>query len=81
MFICGFFRHANSHFEDEQEQRRLATDLELAQQLALAPPSPQSPVLIFLKSLRLFWNRARLESNIDCVCVCVYVVFFFFFGR
>ncbi|KAI8006389.1 Zinc finger-containing ubiquitin peptidase 1 [Camellia lanceoleosa] len=29
-------RHANSHFEDEE----LARDMELAQQIALAPPSP-----------------------------------------
>ncbi|PON83728.1 Peptidase C78, ubiquitin fold modifier-specific peptidase [Trema orientale] len=34
--------HANNHFVDEEEQQRLATDLELAQQIALAPPSPPS---------------------------------------
>ncbi|XP_024026596.1 zinc finger with UFM1-specific peptidase domain protein-like, partial [Morus notabilis] len=32
--------HANNHFEDEQEQQRLAADSELAHQLAFAPPSP-----------------------------------------
>ncbi|KAF3432702.1 hypothetical protein FNV43_RR23804 [Rhamnella rubrinervis] len=34
--------HANSHFDDEQQQQQLATDMELAQQLALAPASPPS---------------------------------------
>lgn len=45
-------RHANSHFEVEDEQ--LAKDLEFAQQLAFAPSSPPSmvsilsPLLFFL---------------------------------
>ncbi|KAH0978629.1 hypothetical protein GBA52_005806 [Prunus armeniaca] len=34
--------HANSHFEVEDEDEQLARDLELAQQLALAPSSPPS---------------------------------------
>ncbi|PON58476.1 LOW QUALITY PROTEIN: hypothetical protein PanWU01x14_166880 [Parasponia andersonii] len=34
------FRHANNHFVDKKEQQRLATDLELAQQIAFAPPPP-----------------------------------------
>ncbi|XP_062119907.1 uncharacterized protein LOC133834338 [Humulus lupulus] len=34
--------HANNHFLDEHEQQRLASDLELAQQIAFAPPSPPS---------------------------------------
>ncbi|KAK7817518.1 zinc finger with ufm1-specific peptidase domain protein [Quercus suber] len=38
-------RHANSHFEledEQQKQKRLATDRDLAQQIALAPSSPHS---------------------------------------
>ncbi|KAM6586329.1 hypothetical protein CsatA_008934 [Cannabis sativa] len=33
-------RHANNHFLDDHEQQRLENDLELAQQIAFAPPSP-----------------------------------------
>ncbi|PON98741.1 Spo11/DNA topoisomerase VI subunit A [Trema orientale] len=32
--------HANNHFVDKKEQQRLATGLELAQQIAFAPPPP-----------------------------------------
>lgn len=45
-------RHANSHFEVEDEQ--LAKDLEFAQQLAFAPSSPPSMVSILSPLLFFF---------------------------
>lgn len=48
IFKC---RHANSHFEVEDEQ--LAKDLEFAQQLAFAPSSPPSMVSILSPLLLL----------------------------
>lgn len=48
LFFLAFWRHANNHFGDEQEDQELATDLELAQQLALAPSSPSPPSQVTL---------------------------------
>jgi hypothetical protein len=54
-------RHANSHFEVEDEQ--LAKDLEFAQQLAFAPSSPPSMVSI-LSPLPFFFFFIALPIQI-----------------
>uniref|UniRef100_A0A5B7AG47 Putative zinc finger with UFM1-specific peptidase domain protein n=2 Tax=Davidia involucrata TaxID=16924 RepID=A0A5B7AG47_DAVIN len=76
-------RHANSHFEDEE----LATDMELAQAIALAPPSPPLIVNNQVKDDRqsetntrstessTSWHDGRTsdreESNIDEKICCL----------
>lgn len=47
-------RHVNSHFEEDELDR----DRELAQQVAMAPPSPNN-VISFLFLLLMFQGKAE----------------------
>ncbi|XP_061996119.1 uncharacterized protein LOC133714082 [Rosa rugosa] len=60
-------RHANSHFEVEDEQ--LAMDLEFAQQLALEPSSPPSMNNQTIRDLPLarFHGQCSMEESISCL--------------
>ncbi|CAB4302146.1 unnamed protein product [Prunus armeniaca] len=58
--------HANSHFEVEDEDEQLARDLELAQQLALAPSSPPSSSMLSLPNFLVsYWIHPQNSQAIS----------------
>ncbi|KAL5568079.1 hypothetical protein UlMin_024654 [Ulmus minor] len=60
-------RHANNHFEDDQEeQQQLARDLELAQQLALAPPSPLPKSTLMNNELPIELGLEKNSNGGEC---------------
>lgn len=67
MFICYitcFYRHANNHFVEDE----LESDMELAIQIALAPPSPELMV-----GMALLFHVAFLGINIFCATLFIYL--------